>query len=766
MRCSGSLVLGLAWTMSLTISPPGSFGMDAELTTQIYVDPVEGRDESTGASVREALRTLSQAQRAARDAVARGAKRVEVLLSGGEYVLREPLRFGPLDSGGGEVHVTYAAMEGHRPVIMGGIEVSGWTVHDAELGIYRVKLPESVKTRSLFVNGVRATRARSVTGLTDAKLVDDGHTCSDVEMLEWKNASEVELVYRVIWTNPRVGVATIGREGDLVKLVMDQPGFANGRGKGITGIKLPWYIENAYELLDEPGEWYLDASGAVNGTPDTLYYKPQAWEDLETARVMVPVTEDLVVVKGDSLDALVENITIRGIEFAYSTWLRPSSEFGLPDAQNNVMRENKTKGGEFTAKSAAITVKHARGITIEGCHFRSLGGIGVAMYAGTKDSRIEGCSFRDIAGTGIQIGDYFDFENPASENYSYPEDERLHISGLRIANNYVTRTGAEYRSSTGIALAYVRDSLVAHNEIHNVPYTGMHIGWGWERAKRTVTGHLRIESNLVRNTMVELADGGCYYTLGRSDELGKPNLMIGNVAQQARYGQGYYLDEASQYWRLSENVSELISDHNLKVNGISSDIVVDRMYVDRERTTIAKVAERIEVGPMILLSSDTEGAADRIRANAGLQPGYESLRIGRVDQVIHEAEDGMPMGGALATSPWKDVYGYSGMGYMASLDGRKNAGVRFDVNVSKAGRYRVAIRYQSPGVDSPGWQLKAGDVTSEPIALEATGDRKEWGTVRSEISLAEGQQPLTLTAPAGVGTGAVVDRIELTHVEP
>jgi hypothetical protein len=731
-----------------------------------YVDPRAGRDDASGSRREDAFQTLPRAQRAAREAIAGGASNVEVMLGGGEYAVREPLRFGPADAGGPHGSVVYAAVAGERPIVAGGIDVTGWTTHDAERGILRAVVPPDVQTRSLFVNGVRATRARSLTGLNDGKVVENGQTCLNLEMLEWKNPSDVELVYRAIWTNPRVGVASIVRDGDRVRLVMDQPGWMNARGKGITSVKIPWFVENAYELLDQPGEWYLDRSGVIGGTPNTLFYKPQPWEDMKTARVVVPVAEDLFVVQGASLDAPVQNLAFRGIAFRHSTWLRPGTEFGLPDAQNNVMRENKSKGGEFTAKSAAITVKYAQGIAVEQCTFDALGGIGVSMYAGTKDSRIEGCGFRDIAANGIQIGDYHDFENPASENFSFPEDPRVHIVGIRIANNYLTRCGAEYRSSCAIALAFVRDSVVAHNEIHNVPYSGMHIGWGWERAKRTLTGNLRIESNLVRNTMVELADGGCFYTLGRSDDPSRPNIMTGNVARQARYGQGYYLDECSQFWQLSDNLAEQISDYNLKVNGLSTDISVTRLFAGRERNTIAKVAERIEVGPTITPAEDTSGDADRIRAAAGLEKAHQTLRIPPADVVVHEAEDAVLSNGALATSPWKDIAGYSGMGYVASLDGKRNAQVRFNVHVSKPGRYRVVVRYQSHGSDSVGWKLAVGDVAADPLTLPATTDPQEWGAAVVETTLVSGENAVTIEPPAGVSTPVMLDRIEVMRNEP
>ena len=121
-------------------------------------------------------------------------------------------------------------------------------------------MPEDFQTRQLWVNDVRATRARSEGTLVNASLVSgEGYLCGNTEFLSYKHPEDLEFVFQEYWTNPRCGVTSVSQEGDKVKVVMDQPGWNSVTNKGQTSVDgVPVYYENALELLDSPGEWYLD----------------------------------------------------------------------------------------------------------------------------------------------------------------------------------------------------------------------------------------------------------------------------------------------------------------------------------------------------------------------------------------------------------------------------------------------------------------------------------------------------------------------------
>lgn len=138
-----------------------------------------------------------------------------------------------------------------------------------------------------------------------------GHITSDLSLLNWKNPEYVECVYREIWTAPRCGVASIVQIGDtLVRITMKQPGWKNCRNKGITSTRTPWYLENAMELLDEAGEWYLDKTGAIGKGKNVLFYKPYSWENLQTAECVFPVLESLIQLEGTK-EKCIRNISLK-----------------------------------------------------------------------------------------------------------------------------------------------------------------------------------------------------------------------------------------------------------------------------------------------------------------------------------------------------------------------------------------------------------------------------------------------------------------------
>lgn len=747
-----------------------------------YVDPRGGVDTNAGTQPGKAFRTLERARDAVR-ALPRPLKSpVEVVLADGDYQLQQPFSLSAADAGEAGRTVRYIAAPGAAPTLQGGLRVTGWTLHDKTQGIYQASLPKGTETRQLFVNGRRALRARSVAGLGGIERTAAGYTLpAKAPLGAWKNPQDIEFVYRQIWTNPRAGVASVHETEGKVVVTMDQPGFDNARNKGMTSIDKPWYVENAYELLDEPGEWYLDRTGAVGDGPYTLYYKPTDWQDLARDEVVVPVLEQLVTVEAASTAAPASFIEFEGITFAYTTWLRPSSEFSLPDAQNNVMRENfvqrKTSAGDFESiiDGAALRLRHAKDITIRRCRFLHLGGMGVSFAtAGAQGNHIEGNTFSDISATGLQIGDYVSWSVPGSPNEANTADPRLVASGNRIENNFFNRCGVEYRSSCAIGLAFPRDTVIAHNEIYNVPYSGLHLGWGWDRVPRTVMGGNRIESNRIQNTMLEMADGACIYTLGPSDPDHAPTVVRGNYVRQTRWGHGLYFDESSSYYDVRENLVLASSDANVKINGkLNSDTKVTGLYADKSRDIVSEgldmKALRLSIEPVKPHDAPEHVATvKRLQSEAGLQPTFLSARQFPRDAVMHEWEEGDLSGGTFATNGMDErptVSGYSGMGYVSGLQGRAGATAGLAVEVAKAGPHELRLRYATGEKPVQGLSLVINGEARPLPALAPTGGGSRWTTLVLPISLPAGSNSFTLTTTRKDSAPLWLDRLDVVPAQ-
>ncbi len=745
---------------------------------RFYVDPADGDDGARGTSADSAFKTLVRARDAAR-AVGRPLRGdIEIILREGEHLLSAPLALDARDGGGDGFRVRYQAAPDELPRISGGRRIEGWGLHDRARNIYRATLKSPLETRQLFVNGRRAIRARSIGGLDDIKRVADGYTLpADAALGAWKNPSDIEFVYRHIWTNPRAGVAKIEKRADAVHITMDEPGFGNGRNKGMTSIDRPWYVENAYELLDEPGEWYLDRVGAVGGSPNTLYYKPYDWENMRRANVTVPVLEQLVTVDGAGIDAPVRDITFQGITFLYTTWLRPSSPFGLPDAQNNVMRENFAKFGnargdqESIIDGAALRLRYACGIHVTGSRFLNLGGIAISFAtAGAQDNLIEGNTFFNLSANAIQIGDYVGWETAGTENNAFPADSRLHVARNKILNNYINRAAVEYRSAIPIGISFPRDSVIAHNEVYNSPYSALHFGWSWDRIPKTAMGNNLIENNRLQNAMVELADGGLLYTLGASDPDHPATIVRNNWARQTRWGQGFYFDESSSRYEVYDNVIEEIGDANIKFNGKTNrETKVTNLYSNKDRNIISKDLD-LEAAKLsiekVRPTSAAENSAEvqRIKAGAGLQPAFVAARILPVDAVIHELEEGEVANGAYTTNGMGSkpvAFGYSGMGYVDNLARRAGASVTVTARVSRAGRYEMRLRYSAPENEVAGLRLSVNGTEADLPALPASKEANAWTTLTRTVRLKEGLITLVLSATTPNSGVFQADRVDL-----
>ena len=418
-------------------------------------------------------------------------------------------------------------------------------------------------------------------------------------MATYRNVSDIELVFQNAngaWTEPRCGIDHV--EGPLNQtIVVKQPCWDNlhipqtntttdsklnnpkdnpmGGFNGISPITNPNAIENVYEDLKNPGEFYLDEHD--NG--GTLYYLPRPGEDPRSKKtaVIVPRLETLVEATG-TLDQPVENLEFRGITFSDSTWLRPSGPEGFAEMQANVTLTGEGASGTdtdcrdgpcvpegtcahstpagtcpfaaWTKEPAAVTFHSADHVVFADDTFTHLGSAGLNFDRGSQGDVVEGNDFTDISGNGIQLGD---------------TDERSALahginSGSRIVDNYVHHTGVEYRGAVGIFVTYAQDTLIAHNQVYDLPYTGISFGWGgWHTDSLhpdttdniSVLAANEISDNLIFRVMQTQGDGGAIYTNGEQHGLG----ISGNIAYVAPLSEFiYYNDEGSSDITLTANV--------------------------------------------------------------------------------------------------------------------------------------------------------------------------------------------------------------------
>ena len=508
------------------------FGVSFAGAAEFYVSPT-GSDANPGTKDKP-FATLIQARNTIREIIKQGLKKdITVFIRGGTYKLKETVYFGPQDSGTAEHPITYTAYPNETPIVSGGKQITDWQPDSN--GRWKAKT-DIDNFRQLYVNGRRAVRAQAGRICELELYGDDGYRTKSVELAGWRNPSDIELTYVVAWTHTRCKVESITKEGDYAIIKMKQPEYwlarmREGRPideKSWAGDGKYATIENAFELLDEPGEWYLDRAA------DTLCYIPQPGQDMRKAKVIAPVVEKLLELKGE-LYQPVHDIRFSGITFAHASWLQPS-RIGLVDMQANFIQvmENRidpeNRGGriitvmnEHIKCPSNIVCHRAESIKFEKCTFTKLGSGGIDLEYGSQNNVISGCHFYDISGTAIQVGDVLRSDH-------HPDNKRMIVKNNQVVNNLIENCAVEYQGGMGIFAGYTDSARIAHNEIRNLPSYGISIGWGWAEndAGGSSTGYYQpyyyatptpakdnlIEYNHIHHVMQKLTDGGAIYTLG------------------------------------------------------------------------------------------------------------------------------------------------------------------------------------------------------------------------------------------------------------
>ena len=424
---SKKLPLFLALILSAQILPAAD---------SLYVSPT-GSDSNPGTRAKP-IRTLQHARDLVRAMNQNMSGDITVWLAGGTYRLTEPLTLDARDSGTGGHDVIYTAMAGQKPVVSGGVQITGWKLVDAAKNLWSAPAPAELQnTRQLYINGVRAyrTQGRLPVKLTETKT---GYTASSDAMASWRNPSDIEFVYTGgnalwserswglgAWTEPRCPVASITGTtitmaqpcwDNSTKRVMLPPDIgtrtANLVGPASVG-KQPEYVENAYELLGTPGQFYFDRPAK------TIYYVPRPGENLATADVEAPVLEKLIDGQGTET-APVHNIVFQGLQFSCATWLYPSSSEGFSEIQANYMvtgtngyatqglgdlaPNGKQPFGDWTKTPGNVSFRYDHQIQFLGDAFVHLGGAGLELGDGSQADTVEGCVFTDISANGLELG--------------------------------------------------------------------------------------------------------------------------------------------------------------------------------------------------------------------------------------------------------------------------------------------------------------------------------------------------------------------------
>ncbi|MBR7066360.1 MAG: right-handed parallel beta-helix repeat-containing protein [Prevotella sp.] len=500
-----------------------------------------------------------------------GGDRVVIRLQPGTYRLSQPIIIRPEDSG------TTLIADGDVK-ISGGVAIKGWRKQGK---LWVADVPEwngrPLEFRQMWVNGRKAIRARDVEDLEKMWRIRNIDKSKEVlyvpaaAVRKVLHATHVEMVLHEMWCIANLRIKNIEILGDSAAVTFHNPEshvhFMHPWPSPMVntdGHNSAFYLTNAKELLDSPGEWYLDAKA------QRLYYMPRQGEDMTKAEVEVPALETLVKVEGTP-DRRVTDVTIQGMTFCHTTWMRPSIMGHAPLQAGMYMIEaykikpqiSRPNGdhkldnqGWVGRPAAAIAVDGARGVVITDCMVTHCASTAIDIHQYAADCMVANCDLIDIGGTGILAGTFGPEGHEAHLPYQ-PTDLSSLCTGLQILNNRIDDAANEDWGCLGIGAGYVRDIRIENNEIAHVSYTGISLGWGWNQQTCAMANNL-VRGNYIHHYAQHMYDTAGIYTLGA-----QPHTFIEENVVEDICTPGYvhdpehwfylYTDEGSSYITLRNN---------------------------------------------------------------------------------------------------------------------------------------------------------------------------------------------------------------------
>jgi len=557
------------WTVAvgllLSSVAPGcrlsSSASDVSRGPVFYVSP-KGTDQNPGTQAkpfatlphaRDAVRLLRQAEPNTRS--------VSVRLQDGTHVLDEPLVLTPADS-----DVSYEAASGTHPIVSGGVRVTGWRRLNGNVWVADVpwlkQRPEPFT--QLFVNGVRRPCARTPNEgtyfYTKRLTLAPGNpgpclgmTFFKDDALPWLAQEGVRVVLFHNWVNSYDRVKSLDAEKRRVE-------FARPAGIFFLGPEVRYYVENSLDALDSPGEWFADRAKGL------LYYYPTKEEDLAHAEVIAPaLAGNLIVVSGDPENAkYVEEVAFRGISFQHT-----DADLS-PDYPHSVQGAHTQRG--------AIFAKGLKDSVVENCEFTRLGEHGVSLREGCVSNVVRQCHFHDLGGGGVYLSE----GAPAKIADWYLTAHNI------VDNNFIHDGGRIYRAACGVFMGGSASfNHITHNEICDLSWMGVHLGWSWTGRAPAYTHHNDVGYNHIHHIgNGVLNDIGGIYTLGVSPGTVLHHNRIHDVTRFERGREGYggwgiYLDAGSSEISVENNVVSDTRDGGLHLHCYAypyGDVVTNNIF--------------------------------------------------------------------------------------------------------------------------------------------------------------------------------------------
>lgn len=399
---------------------------------EIYVS-ADGDDDNTGTK-ENPYRTLERARQEVRGINGDMTGDINVNIMSGTYYLTDTLTLDDGDSGSNGYYVNWRSAGG-AVEISGADTVTGWTKYNDN--IYSAEYKTEKPVRQMTVNGKTATRAKSGDMVQIGGFFDDGVIIENTKYSDYKNQRDIQLHFSSGWKSYLMNVEKIALNEEKSEFTVSKYAIdaANSSVQHHMYPNHNVWIENAFEELDEEGEFYYDRSEGI------IYYIPRQGENMETASVHIPVLETLIDLRGGDANHKVKNICFKGLTLEDTTWYQPA-ECGLLNDQAQMI---VTNGGiterswyEAMVSTAGISLNFAENVAFENNLLRDMGAVGIGLYEGVYECKFLQNTFCDIADSAMTVGTLYQ----VCEDIEYTGKNL--VGNKKTKSNAVTNAYSEY----------------------------------------------------------------------------------------------------------------------------------------------------------------------------------------------------------------------------------------------------------------------------------------------------------------------------------
>jgi hypothetical protein len=487
---------------------------------ELFVAP-NGSDANPGTR-EQPLASLAAAQRRVRGMPQRTREPITVCLRGGVYYLPEALVFTPADSGAPGAAVDYRAAAGEEAVLSGGFPLTGLRWEPCSNGIFRAQLSASAFQVSglkfqvsafdqLFVNGARMPLAR-YPNFDAGERIFNGYAAdaiSPARVATWRDPAGgfIHAMHSALWGGMHYRITGKDAQGQL----QFEGGWQNNRPS--APHKQYRFVENIFEELDAPGEWFHDAKTG------TLYFYPPAGLDPATAQFEGVRLRTLVEFRGSEARP-VRHLALSGLTFRHAART-------FMDNKEPMLRTDWT-----VYRGGAIFINGAEDCRIENCLVDQVGGNAIFVNNYNRRVQIRGCHIAKAGGNGIAfIGDPQAVRNAigwkehnefsALDQTPGPQSQNFPADSL-VEDCLIHETGRVEKQTAGVEIDMARNITVRHCSIYDLPRAGINIGdgcWG---------GHV-IEFCDIFDTVKETGDHGSFNSWGRDRFWGLKGIDLNTV---------------------------------------------------------------------------------------------------------------------------------------------------------------------------------------------------------------------------------------------